>query len=291
VEVRAAEALSRIGRYPVEEEIDRSASGVVYRGMHPGLRLPVAIKLFAGAISRDPEFATRFKRETAAIAALGHPGIVRLFDVDQHGGALCVVTEYVAGTTLRGLLLNDRRLQPDRALHLFDQVLAAVGAVHSLGIVHGHLKPENVFVAANDAIKVADFGISHLLSDSAYAAGSARLVHTGAYLSPEQILGEEPTAASDVYALAAMLFELLDGQPPFTGPVPTVLHAHLYQEPRASSYLPKDIAAALRQGLAKDPAARFSSCVELADRLRNPGAGQPAKESRLAFLRLPIFGT
>ena len=291
VALRPAEPLSRIGRYPVEEEIDRNGSGVVYRGIHPGLRLPVAIKLFAGSLSRDPAFAVRFKRETAAIAALGHPSIVRVFDVDLHGGALFVVTEFVAGSTLRARLLNDRRLDRTLAVDLVRQVLSAVGGVHTLGITHGHLKPENVFLATDGKVKIGDFGVSQLLSDSAYAAGAARLIHTGAYLAPEQVMGEQPTPASDVYAVGAMLFELLEGQPPFSGPVPTVLHAHLYQQPRTSGFIPKEIAGVLNCALTKDPAGRFTSCAEMADALLNPVPAERPKERPLGFLRLPIFGT
>jgi serine/threonine-protein kinase len=288
---------ARIGRFTVEEEIARTATGIVYRGTHPGLRLPVAIKVFRGSIVSDPGFAERFKRDTATIVSLNHPAIVRVFDVTEHMGSLCIVTEYLDAQSLRGHLVERRRLEEPMALDLMRQLLDAVGAAHEAGVLHGHLKPETIFVDEAGHAKVAEFGISHVLHDSSYVAGAGGLIHTGAYLAPEQVLGNPPSVRSDVYALGALLYEALHGLPPFSGEVPAVLHAHLHEQPRVSPYISNLVFPVIWRALAKAPQERFVSCADFAGALRDPSLVDatlpapeaPRSENRLGF-KLPFFG-
>jgi serine/threonine-protein kinase len=197
---------------------------------------------------------------------------------------------------LRNVLVERRRLDEPVALSLLKQLLDTLGAAHQAGVVHGHLKPESILLDAGGSAKVVDFGISHLLHDTAYAAGAAHLAHSCAYLAPEQVLGNPPTDSSDIYALGALLYEILHGLPPFVGAVPAVLHAHLHEQPRVSPYISNLLFPVIWRALAKEPEQRFISCADFAAALRDPSlvdATLPVPNQALASkpaFRLPFFG-
>ncbi len=265
------QALGRLGRFEIAEELGRGAMGVVYRGMHPGLGVPVAIKVLAETYSRDESFRARFQREAATVASLNHPGIVRIYDFDAHQGALFIVMEFVEGRTLRGWLNESGRFTLAVSQDLIQQLLSAVGAAHVRGIVHRDLKPDNVIISTQGKTKITDFGISKVLDDSASLTATGSMVGTPAYMSPEQVRGEAVDGRADIYALGIILYELLHGRPPFAGSMPAVLHSQVFDQPRPSTAIPRPVFDVIVKAMAKDPADRFQSCEEFSGALLGSG--------------------
>jgi predicted Ser/Thr protein kinase len=277
--------------------------GVVYRGMHPGLDLPVAIKVLAETFSKDPNFRQRFQREAATIASLNHPGIVRVYDFDTDpAGSLFIVMEYVEGRSLRHVLGQYGRFTLDVSLDLIHQMLSAVGAAHDRGIVHRDLKPENVLISKEGKTKILDFGVSKLLDSKEHLTATGSMVGTPAYMSPEQVKGEDVDKRADIYALGNMLYELLHGEPPFTGTIASVLHAQVFDPPRPSTAIPQPIMQVIWKATAKNRDERFSTCEEFAGALQYlpqgatppPHAPPPTTPSewhkKLPHINLPRIG-
>ena len=256
--------------------------GVVYRAVHPGLDVPVAVKMLSESYSRDESFRQRFQREAAMIASLNHPGIVRVYDFDSDQGSLFIVMEYVEGRTLRSWLGEYGRFTVEVADDLTQQLLSAVGAAHAKGIVHRDLKPDNVLISTQGKTKILDFGISKVLDDSRNLTATGSMVGTPSYMSPEQVKGEEVDARADIYALGVILYELLHGEPPYTGSMASVLHAHVYETARPSTAIPRPIMEVIWRAMAKDKAQRFQSCEEFSGALlsaRQPAAVAPPPEA------------
>ena len=286
--------MEHLGRFVVEAELGRGAMGVVYRGFHPGLEVPVAIKVLAESFSSDESFRRRFQREAAAIAALNHPGIVRVYDFDQVDKALFIVMEYVDGRTLRSLLQEKGALPLHQALDVIQQLLSAVGAAHGRGIVHRDLKPDNVILSAEGKAKVMDFGISKMLVDTQGLTRTDSIIGTPLYMSPEQVMGAPIDARSDVYALGAILYELVSGKPPFTGQLTAVLHSQIYDQPVASPLITDALMVVIRKAMAKKREDRYSTCDDFAGALLaletselTPEVENLPDEHRAFGLRLP----
>jgi MoxR-like ATPase len=289
--------VDHLGRFPVTEELGRGAMGVVYKGFHPGLEVPVAIKVLSDNYSKDAQFRHRFQREAAAIAALNHPGIVRVYDFDTDRDSLFIVMEFVDGLSVRAMLQDKGRLPVSQSLDIVQQLLSAVGAAHAHSIVHRDLKPDNIAVSSLGKVKVMDFGISKLLVDTGGLTGTDSIIGTPTYMSPEQVRGEAVDGRSDIYAIGAILYELLNGTPPFTGQLAAVLHAQIYNDAPDSAAVPAPVMALIRKAMAKDPRKRFASCEEFAGALlqldtatlTNPG-GAAAPEAAPSHLQFKLPG-
>lgn len=273
--------VSQLGRFTVQAELGRGAMGVVYRGLHPGLDVPIALKVLSESYSRDESFRLRFQREAAMVASLNHPGIVRVYDFDSDQGSLFIVMEYVEGKTLRAWLSEYGRFTVEVAADLTQQLLSAVGAAHARGIVHRDLKPDNVLISTQGKTKILDFGISKVLDDSRQLTATGSMVGTPSYMSPEQVKGEAVDARADIYALGVMLYELIHGEPPYTGSMASVLHSHVYETPRPSTAIPQPLMEVIWKAMAKDPAQRHQSCEQfsgaLIDVMRPAPAPPPAQ--------------
>ena len=286
--------MEHLGRFVVEGELGRGAMGVVYRGFHPGLEVPVAIKVLAESYSADESFRRRFQREAAAIAALNHPGIVRVYDFDQVDKALFIVMEYVDGKTLRAQLQEKGAFPLQQALDIIQQLLSAVGAAHGRGIVHRDLKPDNVVISSEGKAKVMDFGISKMLVDTQGLTRTDSIIGTPLYMSPEQVMGSPIDARSDLYALGAILYELVSGKPPFTGQLTAVLHSQVYDQPASSPLIPEAVMVVIKRAMAKKREDRFATCDDFAGALLaletselTPVIENPPDEHRAFGLRLP----
>jgi tetratricopeptide (TPR) repeat protein len=274
------------GRYRVERELGRGGMATVFLAEDSRHRRRVAIKVLdaevAGAIG--PE---RFTREIDTVANLTHPHILPLHDSGEASGLLYYVMPYVEGESLRARLAREGALPVDEVVRLGREIADALHHAHARGIVHRDIKPENVLMVAGHAM-VADFGIARTVG----AVGAQRLttmgvtVGTPAYMSPEQAAGSQVLdGRSDQYSLACTLYELLAGQPPFTGPGPaSLIHQHLNVAPRAVTDLrpavPERVREALARALAKLPADRYASMAEFALALGaevlTPAMGTPA---------------
>jgi predicted Ser/Thr protein kinase len=272
----------QIGKYPVEAELGRGAMGVVYRSTHPRLEIPVAIKVLADQYSSDANFRQRFHREAATVAALNHPGIVRVYDFDEDGPVLFIVMEWVEGRSMRSWLDEYGRFSIDVSIDLLQQLLSAVGVAHDLGVVHRDIKPDNILISNRGKTKILDFGISKLVDDKQRLTATGSMVGTPAYMAPEQVKGEIVDARSDIYSLGMILYELLHGEPPFTGQLPAVLHSQVFDRPRPSTAIPSPIMEIIWKATAKDRAQRFQTCEEFSGAFHympKPAAAQPPVEA------------
>jgi len=289
--VAASLAAELADRYRIEGELGRGSAATVFlaQDLRHGRR--VALKVLHSALGAALG-AERFQREIRTQARLHHPNILPLFDsgaVGQGGGGavLWYTMPFVEGGSLRDRLRRDGRMPLDLAVHLATQVASALTYAHALGVVHRDIKPENILLSMSGHALLTDFGIAYAVEDSAGPGVARRLTETGvalgtpAYMSPEQSAGDETVdARSDIYSLAGVLFEMLAGTPPFTGPnARAVLARRLTEPPPAVRALrpevPATVDAALRRAMARQPADRFESAAELAAALALPPLDEP----------------
>jgi WD40 repeat protein len=204
------------GAYVLEEQIAHGGMGVVYRARQVSLDRMVAIKLLLLGRYSSAESIERFRREAQSIAALRHPGIVAVHEVGEHDGQHYIAMEYVDGRTLSDMLL-DGPLAPERAAEITRDVARAVHYAHERGVLHRDLKPSNVLLDTFGLARIMDFGLAKKLDGSTDLTVTGQMIGTPNYLSPEQAAGRHPEVGptSDVYAIGALLYELITGRPPF----------------------------------------------------------------------------
>ena len=271
-------------RYVLERELGRGGMATVYLAQDLRHRRLVALKVLEPELGLGlaPE---RFRREIETVAQLEHPHILPVHDSGETAGHLWYTMPYVEGESLRGRLEREGQLPVDEALGLTREVADALDYAHSRSIVHRDVKPENILLSRGHA-RVADFGIAKALG----AAGAERLTGTGltlgtpAYLSPEQAAGGEADARSDIYALGCVLYEMLAGEPPFTGPTPQAVIGRRFVEPppsvrRLRPMVPVAVEEAVTQALAREPADRFPTAAEFAETLARALTALPASPS------------
>jgi len=259
--------MPRIGRYEIQGEIGRGAMGVVYLAHDPRLRRRVAVKTYTlpDGISSDrvQEFRARFLREAQAAASLSHPGIVTIFDAGEDSALRLpfIAMEYVQGCSLKQLLEKGDRLEPAWVFR-FGAVLAdALHVAHQAGIIHRDIKPANILLRGPDgAAKIADFGVARLSTSDLTQSGAS--LGSPAYMSPEQIHGDTLDGRSDLFSLAAVLYEALAGQRPFQGEdLVSLAYSIAHETPipirRRVKSLPARVDEFFDRALAKDAAGRF----------------------------------
>jgi tRNA A-37 threonylcarbamoyl transferase component Bud32/tetratricopeptide (TPR) repeat protein/TolB-like protein len=268
-------------RYRIERELGRGGMATVYLAQDLKLDRQVAVKVLrpelAAAIGSE-----RFLREIKLTARLEHPHILTLHDSGEADGFLYYVMPYVEGESLRGRLSREKQLPLDDALQIARECADALSYAHDHGVIHRDVKPENIMLESGHAV-VTDFGIARAISD----AGGDRLTETGiavgtpAYMSPEQAAGStEVDQRSDEYALACVVYEMLAGEPPFTGPTTEAvlrkqMTAALPDIQADRPGLPPPVVAALSRALAKTPADRFTTVAQFAEAITPPGGMTP----------------
>ncbi len=268
----------QIGNYRVLSVIGEGGMGKVYRAEQVKLKLPVCIKTLLPALTSKPQVVQRFERESQATAAMRHPNIVQIMDFGRtDDGSLYFVMEYVHGKTLKQVISEESPLPIERVLLIVEQILSALHEAHSHHIVHRDLKPNNVLVAklgdGTDLVKVVDFGIARIVGQGADAqerlTQTGMMVGTPGYMPPEQILGREPEAATDLYACGVLLWEMLTGQKLFAGSSDLELaQKHVMQAPPSPSSaaklpLPAGLDAIVLKALEKQPERRHRSALEM----------------------------
>jgi serine/threonine protein kinase/beta-lactam-binding protein with PASTA domain len=260
-------------RYELGEVLGYGGMSEVHKGRDVRLGRDVAVKVLRADLARDPQFQERFRREAQNAAALNHPAIVAVYDTGEtrteHGPLPYIVMEYVDGRTLRDIVKSEGPLPGQRAMEIMADVSAALDFSHRHGIVHRDVKPANVMITRTGAVKVMDFGIARAVADGqAAVTQTAAVIGTAQYLSPEQARGEAVDARSDVYAAGCVLFELLTGEPPFTGDSPVaVAYQHVREDPKPPSALNGRVSPALDaivlKAMSKGPPNRYQSAAEM----------------------------
>jgi len=294
------------GRYELRELIGRGGMAEVHLGYDTRLSRIVAIKLLRSDIAGDPTFQARFRREATSAAALNHPSIVAVYDsgeeeLTQPDGTRRVVPfivmEYVEGHTVRELLGEGEAVPISEAVEITTGVLDALEYSHRAGIVHRDIKPGNIMLTQAGAVKVMDFGIARAVEDSAATVTQTHaVVGTAQYLSPEQARGEVVDARSDLYSTGCLLYELLTGQPPFTGDsAVAIAYQHVREIPKPPSSIAADIPDSLDRvvlkALAKNRDDRYQDAAHMrADLLaaaRGLDVAAPATDTWAATTVLP----
>ncbi len=271
------------GRYEVGQLLGTGGMAEVFAGRDRMLAREIAIKVPLAASAGDPSFLARFRREAQAAASLAHPNAVAVYDTGVErtgtGDLPYIVMERVVGCTLREVVRAEAPLPPTRAAKIAADVCGALTAAHRRGLIHRDIKPGNIMLTPDGRVKVVDFGIAQ-----AAAASTTRtaVVGTARYIAPEQAEGRAVDARSDLYALGCCLYELLTGQPPFSGPTPVaVASRHVHERPRPLRELAPDVPAYLEamvmKAMAKRPEDRHRTAAELRADLERAWAGLGAR--------------
>lgn len=260
----------RLGRFRIQSRLGSGAMGVVYAAWDPELGRNVAIKVIKAPELQGGELA-RFRREAQVLARLTHPNIVAIHDIGNEAGAPFIVMELVQGVTLASEISTRVSRVLREKLELTAQICDALALVHAHDIIHRDVKPANILITSDGAVKLADFGLARLQSSS--LTGTADVVGTPAYLAPEAFSGEALDARADVYGIAASLFEWISGSPPHAADHLATLMARVLTDDapdlrRRWADCPPALAECLGRGLARDRARRFQSAGDFATALR-----------------------
>lgn len=278
---------ARLGPYQIRGPLGAGGMGEVHRARDPRLHRDVAIKVLPPAFASDPERLSRFEQEARAVAALNHPNILAIYDVGSEGGRPFLVTELLEGETLRARLAGDP-LSPRQAIELAVQIAHGLAAAHEKGIVHRDLKPENLFVTKDRRLKILDFGLAKLTgrgaagpAESTIGAGrteSGTVLGSAGYMAPEQVRGEPADPRSDLFALGAILYEMVTGKRAFhAATAAETMTAILRSDPEPMRASGREVPAALERialrCLEKDPRERYHSAHDLAFQLESAAEG------------------
>ncbi len=275
------------GRYEVLSRIGTGGMADVYLARDQLLGRQVAVKLLHHRFAEDQEFVERFRREASSAAGLSHPHVVAIFDRGEWDGTYYIAMEYLSGRSLKAVVREQGPLEPAAAIDIVIQILQAARFAHRRGVIHRDLKPHNVILDEEGRAKVTDFGIARAGASDMTLTGS--IMGTAQYLSPEQAQGHAVSAASDIYAVGIVLYELLTGSVPFDGETAvTIALKQVSAAPPAPSsirgeeFIPPELDAVVLRALAKDPAERFADAEEFIAALEYVRRGLPAGGGRVS---------
>jgi serine/threonine-protein kinase len=308
-------------RLVVDARLGEGGMGVVWRAWvfrapgtpGAGEAEPVALKVLRPQAMIQPGVRELFLREAEALKRLSHPNVVGFHDLFEHDGSLVLSIEHVEGETLETVLARHiarahlrgghglPAMPMLRAWYYFQQLLGALAAIHALGIVHRDVKPSNVLVRLDGLVKLGDFGIARFVDTPVTAATRELAPGTGAYMSPEQVLSRPLDGRSDLYSAAIVLYEMLTGRTPFLGDQGEFAVRRAQVEtppPPIRAYLPQAtpiVDVLFARALAKDPAARFESAIEMGDAFRTalgmPDTPEWRAQADIAFAARTILNT
>jgi serine/threonine protein kinase len=288
--------ISSIGKYRIIELVGEGAMGVVYRAQDSVLERTVAIKVMNESIARQEDLRKRFLHEAQAAGSLQHPNVVTIYDLGEVDGHLFIAMEFVQGVDLERLIELGEPLSLQARLDIIIDVLTGLAYAHKRGIVHRDIKPANIRVADDGRAKIMDFGVAHLASSSMTSTGS--ILGTPSYMAPEQITEGKTSAATDIFAVGGVLYQILAQMKPFDAPTLQNLFFKIITEhPRPVTELMPGLPPALdrivRKAMAKEPAERYASALDMANDLTNvrsklSGPSYPASVSLSASVASAI---
>jgi Protein kinase domain len=269
---------SALPAYDIGEELGQGGMGVVVAGQHRQLDRRVAIKQLPLAIAEDPSVQRRFMAEARVLASLDHPHVVPVYDFVEHEGVCLLVMELLPGGTLRSRVAAGG-FTPQHAVAVSLACTSGLAAAHRRGVLHRDVKPENMLFSGGGVLKVTDFGIAKVIGGTGTVLTRAGdVIGTPAYIAPEQVRGGPISPATDVYAVATMLYELIAGRFPFddNGEAMALLFKHAYEAPiplrDVFPGVPEPVAAVVMRGLATDPAGRFATAESFGAALAEAGS-------------------
>jgi serine/threonine protein kinase len=273
--VSPLQAGDTLDHYRLDELVARGGMATVYRATDLLDGATVAIKVPHPEAESDVVFYDRFQREAEIGRELDHPGLVKVLPQD-HPSRVYMAMEWADGRLLRQILSAENAIAPDRAVRIAMAICDALEYIHSHGITHRDLKPENIMVDSDDQIKLIDFGIAGKTGARRLTFGKlSRTLGTVDYISPEQVNGKRGDARTDIYALGAILYEMVTGQTPFAGENPfAVMNARLVSQPvpvrRLNPRVSPELEAIIAKAMERDPAYRYSSAQEFSFDLMHP---------------------
>jgi predicted Ser/Thr protein kinase len=263
----------RLGRYEILAELGQGAMGVVYKAVDPVIDRTVAIKTINLNLPKDElaAFEERFYREAKSAGRLNHPNIVTIYDAGEADRVAYIAMEFLEGRELREIVASGEPLPLERVIDIATQVADGLAFAHEHGIIHRDIKPANIMVLTNGQVKITDFGIAKMSAGAHTQVGI--VLGSPKYMSPEQVVGKHVDGRSDIFSLGAVLYELLTGQPAFSGEELTaIMYKVLHETPPLPTSIRPELPAALdyivARALAKDPEARYQSAQEMAEDLR-----------------------
>src|SRR3984885_1486830 len=275
-----------LNQYRIDNLVARSGMASIYKATDMQTNQPVAIKIPHPEMEGDPMLFERFQREAEIGQMLDHPGVMKVLAYNTRG-QVYMVLEWVEGRLLRYIMHEEKKLPPERAIKLAVEILDALDYIHRNGVVHRDLKPENIMVNTEDHIKLIDFGI-------AGKAGARRLTFAKLsqvmgspdYISPEQVKGKRGDARTDLYAMGVILYEMLTGETPFSGPNPfAIMNDRVLNNPVPPRQVNPEISPALQEvlyrALEREPANRYSTANEFAWDLEHLDQVEPAERPEM----------
>ncbi len=278
-------APSKLGRYEILQPLSKSWGGFVYEAHDPTFDRPVAIKtmrLDQISAAEAEEYESRFRAEARAGGRLKHPNILDVYDAGRDGNTIFVVMELAQGGDLKQLLDDSTQLSFQRSMAIMQELLSAMSCAHENGIIHRDIKPANVLLDSKGGVKLADFGIAHLLDSTAADSTTDAIVGTPRYMSPEQFQGLQIDHRSDIFSAGVVLYQMLTGARPFTGQSEfAIMQAIMKETPvppsSLSPDLPSGIDGIVAKALAKDRDHRYASAADFALALREVQTGQASR--------------
>jgi serine/threonine-protein kinase len=262
--------LTEVGKYQIQEVLGEGAMGVVYRALDPVLNRLVAIKVMSESLAQDSDLRERFLREARAAGSLQHPNVITIYDFGEVDGHPFIAMEFIEGVDVEHLLRTNVALSVESKLGIIIDVLQGLSYAHRHGVIHRDIKPANIRVDPDGKARIMDFGIAHVASSNMTRTGV--MLGTPNYMAPEQIVGNEITAQSDIFSTGVVLYELLTNTKPFQGDtLHTVLYKVLSETPppldKVLPGLPSALNKIVMRALQKEPKHRYTSALEMANEL------------------------
>ena len=259
---------TQIGKYKIVELVGEGAMGTVYRATDSVLGRTVAVKVMNASIARQQDHRQRFLREAQAAGSLQHPNVVTIYDLGELDGHLFIAMEFVHGTDLEKLMTAVEPLKLQSKLDIIVDVLMGLSYAHKHGIIHRDIKPANIRVGEDGHAKIMDFGVAHLASSDMTRTGL--VVGTPSYMAPEQVMGGKAVPGTDLFAVGAVLYHLITGSKPFEGPTLQSLFYRIVTDmpkplDEVRPGLPSSLNTILQKAMAKDPADRYPTALDMAN--------------------------